>query len=616
MTGDADGLWIRRGDVWAGALVGGVAVAHSFHPSLIPRSTANQALVSGVAGAGGFALGNATYGWFARSDRPGADAATVAAAGILAAVVRSRCGPRSGEHMGRAVLRSATDGLVVGSAGAATVVGVRASRQPVRTAVLVAASGIAVGATRIAQGIRAQLRHRGEHDPPPPRPLPAVAQSVTIGGALAAAVNGFRHSGRAASRVLVQRVGLAPDNARIVGHGVAVAAWGSIGIAFADTFLKGMALYDRVVDPGYDRAPTADTRSAGPSSALAFSRSGRHGRRFVLDVPDTVAIEAVTGRAAVCEPVRVFVGYDAARSATERVRLAVAELWRTGAFERSILVVGSPAGTGWVNTLAFETVDLLTGGDSAGVAIQYERLPSILALQRVSDGGRHHRLLLEAIATELESLAPHRRPRLLVYGESLGAWAGQNAFLHRGVEALDELGVDRALWVGTPYYSGWWRQTLGDRTATTDGAVVAVGGPADLAALDPEVRSRLRVVLLANPDDPIPKLGAHLLVQRPRWLGDDRHPSLPAEQTFLPMLTGVQTVVDAVNATNPTPGVFRATGHDYRATLPRVVQLAYGLDDPGPEVWDRLHTHLETAEAQRAARFAPPHRQRSPRTHS
>lgn len=606
---DGDGLWIQRGDVWAGVALGGAAVARSFQPSFLPRTTANQALLSGVAGAAGFALGNATYGWFVRSGDARTDASVLAGVAGAAGAARLLTRQHDDERLPRAWARAGADALLIGSCSAGAVATVRYSRRPLRTALVLGGLGAAAAGTDIVRGVRGQLRHPDRHDAPPPRALPAVARSATIGGGLAAVVNGFRLSGRGATRMLEHRVGMAPTPAFALGHGVAVGIWAGVLTAFADTFLKGMALYDRVVDPGYDRAPTEPTRSTGPGSPLTFSRTGRHGRRFVLDVAGPDEIESVMGRPAVAAPVRVFVGYDSARSAEDRVRLAMEELERTGGFDRSVLIVGSPAGTGWVNNLPFEVADHLTLGDCTGVAIQYHRLPSLIALPRLSDGGHHHRLLLEAVAARLARVPRAERPRLLVYGESLGAWAGQNAFLHRGVAGLDELGVERALWSGTPYYSGWAREALGagiagDRT-DPKGLVVEVERPEDLVALGPEGLARVRAVLLSNHNDPIRKLGAHLLVQRPPWFSDPAG-SFPTQTGFLPFVTAAQIIVDTFNATNPTPGEFRATGHDYRSTLPRTTQLAFDLPDPGPEVWARLVRHLEAREAERAARFRLP----------
>ena len=40
---------------------------------------------------------------------------------------------------------------------------------------------------------------------------------------------------------------------------------------------------------------------------------------------------------------------------------------------------------------------------------------------------------------------------MVVFGESLGAHTSQDAFLHWGTLGPQALGIDRALWIGTPY---------------------------------------------------------------------------------------------------------------------------------------------------------------------
>jgi uncharacterized membrane protein len=191
-----------------------------------------------------------------------------------------------------------------------------------------------------------------------------------------------------------------------------------------------------------------------------------------------------------------------------------------------------------------------------------------------------------------------------VYGESLGAWAGQNAFLHEGIDGLDELGVERALWVGTPYYSGWLHQALDG--SVPPGSVVEVPSVLPLRALSDVDRERVRVVLLTHHNDPIRKLNLDLLVRRPPWLGSERPPTVSARQRFTPMITGLQTIVDTANATNQVPGVFRATGHDYRLDLPAVTLETYRLPRPTPDQWDGLMTTLQAHEAARASKFKLP----------
>ena len=62
---------------------------------------------------------------------------------------------------------------------------------------------------------------------------------------------------------------------------------------------------------------------------------------------------------------RAYVGLESAPSEQERVDLAMRELERTGAFDRSWLMVASPTGTGYVNYAAPSILEFLTRGDCA-----------------------------------------------------------------------------------------------------------------------------------------------------------------------------------------------------------------------------------------------------------
>ena len=63
----------------------------------------------------------------------------------------------------------------------------------------------------------------------------------------------------------------------------------------------------------------------------------------------------------------------------------------------------------------------------------------------------------------------------MLFGESLGAHTSQDVFLHWGTLGLEAMGIDRALWIGTPYGSKWMRQvTRGDRLDVDRDAVAVV----------------------------------------------------------------------------------------------------------------------------------------------
>ena len=145
----------------------------------------------------------------------------------------------------------------------------------------------------------------------------------------------------------------------------------------------------------------------------------------------------------------MFVGVRAAETVEERARLAVDELERLGAFERARILVCSATLRGYVNPIPVAAEEHLSGGDVASVVVQYHDKRTLLMPAKVPIAARTHRALLE----ELRRRVPPAGAEVCVYGESLGAWASQNVFRGGGVRALDEAGVARALWIGTPYFS-------------------------------------------------------------------------------------------------------------------------------------------------------------------
>ena len=66
---------------------------------------------------------------------------------------------------------------------------------------------------------------------------------------------------------------------------------------------------------------------------------------------------------------------------------ALAELLRLGAFERKVLIVAMPTGTGWLDPGSFDVVEYMHQGDIATVAVQYSYLQSPLALLLETNSG-------------------------------------------------------------------------------------------------------------------------------------------------------------------------------------------------------------------------------------
>ena len=187
------------------------------------------------------------------------------------------------------------------------------------------------------------------------------------------------------------------------------------------------------------------------------------------------------GKPARAAPVQVYVGLSSGTSARARVDLALAEMERSGAFDRSLLVLISPTGTGYVNYVATAAVEYLTLGDVATVTLQYSRRPSPLSLGMIKAAREQNRLLWLRVLQRIRE-RPGPRPRVVLFGESLGAHTSQDVFLHWGTLGLDALGIDRALWIGTPYGSKWMAQVTAEDRLDVDRTAVAVVN--DLAQLE------------------------------------------------------------------------------------------------------------------------------------
>ena len=138
------------------------------------------------------------------------------------------------------------------------------------------------------------------------------------------------------------------------------------------------------------------------------------------------------------------------------------ELERTNAFDREWLLIDLPTGTGYVNYAAVSVLEMLARGNCATVAMQYAARPSPLSLDRVGEGHKQARLLIDAISERLRGMPVEARPKVVLFGESLGAWTSQDAFLDQGTQGLIDAGIDYAIWIGTPHFSQWKEQVLRD----------------------------------------------------------------------------------------------------------------------------------------------------------
>jgi uncharacterized membrane protein len=338
--------------------------------------------------------------------------------------------------------------------------------------------------------------------------------------------------------------------------------------------------------------------SGGDGSLLPREKLDFEGRRFLGTTLRAERIEALRGAPARA-PIRVFAGVGSAPTVEERCALAVAELERLGAFDRPRVVVWSATLRGYVNPVPMQAEELFGRGDVAGVCVQFWDRPTPLMPLKVRIAAHTHAELLRRLA---ERVGPDG-PEIVVYGESLGAWASQNVFRREGVRALDGLRVGRALWAGTPFFSRLPRLMARGKVPSDDR--VGLLNTRELLAADPADAARLRFLFLQRRADPVVLFsGLELIWRRPDWLPDApfRPDGVPRAQRWIPGITFLQVAVDLMRATRWTSDVPRAAAHDYRVELPLAVNTAFGHHLPRAEAV-RLADELIAMEVERAGRL-------------
>jgi uncharacterized membrane protein len=597
-----------------------VAGLEALGPSLMPRTSRLQGIAIGLSVLGA----RATTGVVEQLTRAAVPAgaplgrrlAARAAIGT-AGVALSRLPGREGERLWLASLRSA--GLLLRAGAAGGVVHDLGQelqgRYPAQRALRpLAVSGALAGGLAWWGGRRLAARAVAVQ----PWPLP---QRTTLAGALATSY-AVTAVGSGLTRGYVWSRGVAEAwfgpglSKRVVARLVNAGVWAGAATAAYNAGVAYVGRANERVEPAYATPPASPLVSGSSQSLLPFGDLGQQGRRYVSDVLTPELIEAVMGEAALAQPIRAYVGFNSEPIyQTGRAELALAELDRTGAFDRSCLLLVSPTGTGWVDHTLIETAEFLTRGDIATCCVQYGRYPSFLSVQKVALGRSQFRLLLWGVRQRLAERPPQRRPRVLIFGESLGAWTSSDVVMFQGIDGFDHYGIDRALWVGLPWLAKWSRSgmTRGASTLVPEGTVGVFDRHPQLAALAPEARQRLRAVILSHDNDPIAVLGPELLVQRPWWLADgQRGRGVPEQMPWRPLITFVQTAMDAANAMVSVPGEFGSFGHDYRADMVQFVRDAYAMPPATDDQLARIEQTLRSLELERAARIKASHGQAAP----
>lgn len=252
--------------------------------------------------------------------------------------------------------------------------------------------------------------------------------------------------------------------------------------------------------------------------------------RSVLTLPAVLVAQLlVPGTAEATEPPRS--GMASGVASYDTAAEAVVGTWRRdGGPARAAVVVAVPTGSGWVDAAAIDAVTARFAGDVAILSLPYDTSSSWQTFVTDPEAAGHSAvaLLREVIGALDDAAAAEPRPRIYLYGQSLGA-----------------LGADRAREWADRHHPGVLAGTL------------LAGVPADSVATTISGSAR---TVLANPSDPVTRWSTAAIWRPPEMPSDTRLVGADSRQPpWLPVVSFVATSVDLLGALDGPVG----TGHRY-----------------------------------------------------
>ena len=344
-------------------------------------------------------------------------------------------------------------------------------------------------------------------------------------------------------------------------------------------------------------APTTPLRSGGPESLVTWGSLGHQGRIFVAGGPSVEDLTKFNGARAT-EPIRAYAGMGSADDIRATAEMAARELLRTGGLQRKVIAVATTTGTGWINEAEASALEYMFNGDTAIVSMQYSFLPSWLSFIVDKENARQAgQALFEAVDALVRTLPEAKRPKLVVFGESLGSFGGEAPFL-----SLNNLvaRTDGALFSGPTFNNTIWTDLTRNRDE---------GSPMWLPVFDKGYNARFvarpenlgrpadewghpRVVYLQHASDPIAWWTPDLLFDEPDWLREPRGYDVSPRMDWIPVVTFLQVSADMAVAVDVPDG------HGHRYVRDVVNAWAAILQPPGwtPAKTEKLRPMLHSGE--------------------
>lgn len=389
--------------------------------------------------------------------------------------------------------------------------------------------------------------------------------AVLFGTFLIAAARFFLNScsfvSKKLNRFLPRRISIA-FSVTIVGFTLLFLVNGVLARALLNAADAFFLRIDGLIDEGAEQ-PTDAMASGSNESLIAWDSIGRRGKNFVVGGPKQAELSEFWGQDTM-RPIRVYVGMPSSDTKKKQAKLALDELKRVGGFERSLLVVATPTGTGWLDPSAVNTLEYLHGGDTAIVSMQYCYLPSWLTIMVHPERPiRSARILFDEIYGYWKTLPKESRPKLYLHGLSLGSLGSE---VSAPLLTIFEDPIQGAAWSGPPFPSTQWSAVTQARNPDSpawlprfhDEALVRF--TAQENALDTGKRwGPIRNVYIQYASDPMIFFSPDLLLKKPQWLIGERGPDVSPHLKWYPIVTFLQIAFDLPTAHCAPIGY----GHNY-----------------------------------------------------
>ncbi len=345
---------------------------------------------------------------------------------------------------------------------------------------------------------------------------------------------------------------------------VTVALLNGVVVRVGMDFLnKSFARVNDELDPDTP-APNSTLRSGGPQSGVSWESLGHQGRIFVAGGPTVDQLSEFNGAKAV-EPIRAYAGLNSHDDIRATAKLAAQELLRTHGLDREVVAVATTTGTGWINAAEASALEYMYNGNTAIVSMQYSYLPSWLSFLVDKENARQAgQALFEAVDELVRERPENQRPKLVVFGESLGSFGGEAPFLSlNNVIAR----TDGALFSGPTFNNTIWADLTNNRDeGSPQWLPIYDKGENVRFAAKPEDLDRptdpwgaRRVLYMQHASDPIAWWNPDLLFAKPDWLREPRGYDVSPRMEWIPVVTFLQVSADMAVAIDVPDG----HGHVY-----------------------------------------------------